>query len=38
LSRCAAATKCFSITVKLNPALRKAIAAIAEADWQPIPY
>ncbi len=28
----------FSITVKLNPAIRKAIAAIAEDEWVAIPY
>ncbi len=28
----------FSITVKLNPALRKAIGGIADDAWVPIPY
>ena len=28
----------FSIIVKLNPAIRKAIAAIAEDAWVSIPY
>lgn len=28
----------YSITVKLNPAIRKAIAGIDDADWAPIPY
>ena len=35
---CRAADVRFSITVKLNPAIRKAIATISEDAWVPIPY
>ena len=35
---CRAADVRFSITVKLNPAIRKAIATIAEDAWVAIPY
>lgn len=28
----------FSITIKMNPAIHKAITAIDEKDWTPIPY
>jgi Transposase DDE domain group 1 len=35
---CTRAAVSYSITVKLSPALHKAIAAIAESDWTPIPY
>ena len=28
----------FSITAKMNPAIRKAIAAIPDDTWTPIPY
>lgn len=28
----------FSVTVRLNPAIRRAIAAIDEDQWMPIPY
>lgn len=35
---CRKAGVAYSITVKQNPAIRKAIDAIAEDDWTPIPY
>jgi len=35
---CRAADVAFSITVRLNPAIRKAIATIPENAWVPIPY
>ena len=35
---CRAADVAFSITVRLNPAIRKAIAAIPDDAWVPIPY
>lgn len=35
---CRTADVRFSITVKMNPAIRKAIAAIPETAWVPIPY
>lgn len=35
---CRAADVRFSITVKLNPAVRKAVATIPEEAWAPIPY
>jgi hypothetical protein len=35
---CRAADVRFSITVKLNKAIHKAIAAISEDEWKPIPY
>jgi len=35
---CRAADVAFSITVKLNPAIHKAISAIPEDAWVPIPY
>jgi hypothetical protein len=37
-SACRAADVRFSITVKLNPAIRKAIATIPEGAWVAIPY
>lgn len=37
-SACRKAGVAFSITVKMNPAIRKAIAAIDEDDWVAIPY
>ncbi|MDQ6728062.1 MAG: IS1380 family transposase [Actinomycetota bacterium] len=37
-SACRAADVRFSITVKLNPAIRKAIATIPEDAWVAIPY
>jgi len=35
---CRKANVRYSITVKMNPAIRKAIDKIPEADWVPIPY
>lgn len=35
---CRAADVAFSITVRLNPAIRKAIAKIPDDAWVPIPY
>jgi hypothetical protein len=35
---CRAASVRFSITVKLNKAIHRAIAAIDDDDWKPIPY
>ena len=35
---CRAADVAFSITVRLNPAIRKAIAKISDDAWVPIPY
>ncbi|MEA2931881.1 MAG: hypothetical protein QOI56_666 [Actinomycetota bacterium] len=35
---CRAADVAFSITVRLNPAIRKAIATIPDDAWAPIPY
>jgi hypothetical protein len=35
---CRAADVAFSITVRLNPAIRTAIAKIPDETWEPIPY
>ncbi len=37
-SACRAADVAFSITVRLNPAIRSAIAKIPDDAWAPIPY
>jgi hypothetical protein len=38
INACRKADARFSVTVRLNKALHKAIAAIPEGDWVPIPY
>lgn len=38
VSACRRAGVSFSITARKNPAIRRAIAAIPESDWTPIPY
>ena len=38
VTACRAHDAAFSVTVRLNPAIRRAIAAIDEDAWTPIPY